>query len=109
MNFFPLIQYFFYLGSNWNFKIALHLIKQEIAGEKKYGINTTGADELLSLEKKGIDIDHSTIYMPVSYTLVEDLFKQLNNKPANNFLDIGKQILYFCRSQQNLGSFELIV
>ncbi len=78
------------------------MIKQEVAGEKKYGINTTGADELLKLEKQGIDISHATIYMPVSYTLLEEVFKQLNatkllnSKPVNpaspagrHFLDIG--------------------
>jgi len=71
------------------------MIRQEIAGEKKYGINTTGADELFKLEKQGIDISHATIYMPVSYTLLEEAFKQLNtstllnSKPLNHFLDIG--------------------
>ena len=66
------------------------MIKQEIAGEKKYGINTTGADELYKLEKQGIDISHATIYMPVSYTLLEEAFKQLNfYKPQVHFLDIG--------------------
>ena len=29
--------------------------------------HTTGADELKNLAKKGIDISHATIYMPVSY------------------------------------------
>ena len=92
MKFFSYIKYFFYLAINWNIKIAWHIIRQEIKGEKKYGINTTGADELKSLEKKGIEIDHSTIYMPVSYDLLEGLFKQLNNlsaKPKNHFIDIG--------------------
>lgn len=82
------------------------MIGQEIKGEKKYGINTTGADELKKLEDKGIDITHATIYMPVSYTLLEEIFKQLdsnnykqqttnhilqttNHKPFNHFLDIG--------------------
>ncbi len=68
------------------------MIKQEIKGEKKYGINTTGADELKKLEDKGIDITHATIYMPVSYSLLEEIFNQLgsgNYKPFNHFLDIG--------------------
>ena len=83
--------------TNWNIRIAWIMIRQEIAGEKKYGINTTGADELLKLEKQGIDISHATIYMPVSYTLLEEAFKQLNfnkpqiinHKPKTHFLDIG--------------------
>ena len=89
MKFFAYIKYFFYLSFNWNIKIAVHILLQEIKGEKKYGITTTGADELKSLEKKGIDTDHSTIYMPVSYDLLQDLFNQLTNKPINHFLDIG--------------------
>ena len=67
------IKYFFFLFINWDVKIAWYMIKQEIKGEKKYGINTTGADELHNLEKQGIDISHATIYMPVSYSLLEDL------------------------------------
>jgi SAM-dependent methyltransferase len=71
------------------------MIWQEVKGEKKYGINTTGADELFKLEKQGIDISHATIYMPVSYLLLKEIFKQLshtkflNPKPLNHFLDIG--------------------
>ncbi len=86
---FQYLKYFFYLSFNWNIRIAWHIIKQEINGEKKYGIDTVGADELKSLEKKGIDITHSTIYMPVSYPLLEELFEQLNTKPLYHFLDIG--------------------
>ena len=86
MKFFAYIKYFFYLSFNWNIKIAVHILLQEIKGEKKYGITTTGADELKSLEKKGIDTDHSTIYMPVSYDLLQDLFNQLTNKPINSFI-----------------------
>ena len=95
MKFFSYIKYFFYLAYNWNIGIAWHIISQEINGEKKYGINTTGADELYKLEKLGIDISHATIYMPVSYALLEEIFKQLNPskplnpKPLNHFLDIG--------------------
>jgi SAM-dependent methyltransferase len=89
IQFFRYIKYFFYLTYNWNIKIAAHILLQEIKGEKKYRITTTGADELKSLEKKGIDTDHSTIYMPVSYDLLEDLFNQLDNKTFNHFVDIG--------------------
>ena len=97
MKFFTYIKYFYFLFINWNIRIAWIMIRQEIAGEKKYGINTTGADELYKLEKQGIDISHATIYMPVSYTLLEEAFKQLNfNKPQTtnhkqqtHFLDIG--------------------
>ncbi len=90
---FNYIKYFFYIAFNWNIRIAYFIIKEEIKGEKQYGINTTGADELKALQKKGIEIEHATIYMPVSYSLLEECFKQLNNqtfKPLQqHFLDLG--------------------
>ena len=89
MKFFYYIKYFFYLAINWNIKIAWYIITQEIRGEKKYGITTTGADELHSLEKKGIDIEHSTIYMPVSYDLLEEIFIRIKDRKYHHFLDIG--------------------
>jgi SAM-dependent methyltransferase len=82
-------RYFFYLASNWNIRIALHIIRNEIRGEKKYGIQTTGADELGSLEDKGIDIRHATIYMPVSYDVIEDIFTKYDPSRSKHFIDIG--------------------
>ena len=83
------IKYFFYIAKNWGLGIAIHIIKNELRGEKKYGINTTGADELISLEEKGIDISHATIYMPASYDVLEELFAQITPSSYNHFLDIG--------------------
>lgn len=70
-------------------RIAWYIIMQEIKGEKKYGINTTGADELKKMERKGIDITHATIYMPVSYIFLEEIFQQLPVSVKDHFLDIG--------------------
>jgi len=92
MKVFRYIKYFFYISFNWNIRIATRIIRTEIKGEKKYGIDTTGADELHDLDEMGIDISHATIYMPVSYELLEEIFTQLNPstiKPLNHFLDIG--------------------
>ncbi|MBS1754019.1 MAG: class I SAM-dependent methyltransferase [Ferruginibacter sp.] len=83
------IRYFYFLFLNWNFKIAWYMIWQEINGEKKYGIHTTGADELKQLEKLGIDTSHATLYMPVSYSLLEEIFEQLPALPRTHFVDIG--------------------
>jgi hypothetical protein len=77
MALFTYIRYFFYLAYNWNLRIAIHIIQKEIKGENKYGIRTTGADELHGLEKKGIDISHATIYMPASYDMLEDIFTEV--------------------------------
>ena len=92
MKIFRYIKYFFYISFNWNIRIATRIIRAEIKGEKKYGIDTTGADELKDLDELGVDISHATIYMPVSYELLEEVFTQLTNQPinqSNHFLDIG--------------------
>ena len=89
MQAFKFLRYFFYLAGNWNIRIARHIIKHEIRGEKMYGIQTTGADELHSLEDKGIDITHSTIYMPASYDLLEEVFTKQNIQSFHHFVDIG--------------------
>ncbi len=83
------LKYFIYLATNWNISIAWHIIRNEIRGEKKYGINTTGADNLKGLEKKGIDISHATIYMPVSYDVLEQFFEEVKIASFQHFLDIG--------------------
>ncbi len=83
------VRYFFYLATNWNISIAWHIIRNEIRGEKRYGINTTGADDLKHLEKKGIDITHATIYMPVSYDVLEQFFDKVKIESFHHFLDIG--------------------
>ncbi|MEO6489492.1 MAG: class I SAM-dependent methyltransferase [Ferruginibacter sp.] len=86
---FTLIQYFFYLAINWNLPIAIHIIWNEFRGEKKYGINTTGSDQLHSLKKKGIDTSHATIYMPAGYDMLETIFTEIKKFNLNHFLDVG--------------------
>ncbi len=83
-----LIHYFFYLGINWNWKISFLILSLEIKGEKKYGISTTGIDSLKKLKARGIDISHATMYMPVSYHLLDNIFRQLSSG-KKHFLDIG--------------------
>lgn len=80
-------RYFLYLGFHWNWKIAYTLLREEIKGEKKYGIFTTGADELNQLKASGTDISHATIYMPVSYGLLEQALNFV--QPGKHFVDIG--------------------
>ena len=69
--------------------MAFSIIAGEVYGEKKYGINTTGADDLKALKKKGIDISHATVYMPVSYRLLEKIFDHIPTECRNHFIDIG--------------------
>jgi SAM-dependent methyltransferase len=85
----PFIQYFFYLGYHWNWNIAFHIIVNEIRGEKKYGIQTTGSDELNKTKASGVDISHATVYMPANYALLEDVFNNLPKNGPSHFIDIG--------------------
>jgi SAM-dependent methyltransferase len=89
MKAFDYLQYFYFLCTNWNIKIATHIITQEIKNEKKYGINSTGADDLQALEEKGVEIENATLYMPASYDLLEKIFAQLDWKKIPHFIDIG--------------------
>lgn len=89
MNLNPCIRYFFYIGINWNFRIAAHILWYEIKGEKKYNIHTTGADELKHVKEAGTDISHSTLYMPVSYYLIEKIFTEFEGCKFKNIIDIG--------------------
>ena len=87
---FSYLKYFFYLAWNWNIPLAWFMVRDEIRGEKKYGINTTGYNNLKHLARKGIDLDHATIYMPAGYHVLEQLLEHVNLYPHNkHFLDIG--------------------
>ena len=89
MKFFSYLRYFFFLATNWNVRIAIHILRNEIRGEKKYGIISSGTNNLKSLEAKGIDTDHSTFYMPASYDILEVVFAKCNLSASKHFLDIG--------------------
>ncbi len=89
MKFLTNIKYFLFIGFNWNWQIALYLLRDNIYGEKKYQINTIGYDKLTTLRKQNIDISHSTLYMPVSYKLLEELFDKISLTSYSHFIDIG--------------------
>lgn len=83
------IRYFLYIRKNWSFRLAAKILREEIRGERKYRIRTTGANNLQSLTREGIDTEHSTIYMPVSYSLMEKLLAKLPAKSRTHFFDYG--------------------
>ncbi len=88
-NWFTYFHYFFYIGINWNFRLATVILYNEIKGEKKYGIQSSGFDELKKLKKKNPEFTQSTVYMPVGYNVLEDIFIFMKNKNKIHFLDIG--------------------
>lgn len=83
------IYYFIYIAWNWNFSLAFFVIRHEIAGERKYGIRTTGTYNLSDAIAKE-DRQHATWYEPINYYSAGWLFDQL--QPADiqtGFLDVG--------------------
>jgi SAM-dependent methyltransferase len=81
------LKYFFYIAWNWNIIIAFYIIFHEIKGEKKYGINTIGIDNLDELESK--HLDNATIYMPAVYSMLEMIFDKIKVGNITHLLDIG--------------------
>ncbi len=82
-------KYFLFLGTNWNWTIAKHILRQEKIGEAKYQLESTGYDNLKALKRQAEELDHSTIYMPASFDLLELCFAQADLKNCKHFLDIG--------------------
>ncbi len=84
------LKYFFYLGWNWNFRLATAILFYEIKGEKKYGIQTTGTDDL-SDSVPAKDLESASIYQPVNYFIAEWLFAQMKDheKIGKSFMDAG--------------------
>jgi len=84
------INYFLYIASNWGIRIGLFTLRQELKGEKKYGINTTSANNLSDFDIKGNQLSHATEYMPVNYFTIEHVLDHIpENAKQGTFLDIG--------------------
>lgn len=83
-------RYFYFIGTNWNFKLAFFTIYHEIKGEKKYSINTIKIDRLHHAEIKSNNLIHSSIYQGVGYYALEKAFDYLKSINANkNIVDFG--------------------
>ena len=79
-----------YIASNWGIRIGFFTLKQELKGEKKYGINTTSANDLSEFQIKGNQLSHATEYMPVNYFTIEHVLPHLPQHAKRGiFLDIG--------------------
>ncbi|WP_346317658.1 class I SAM-dependent methyltransferase [Chitinophaga sp. YIM B06452] len=81
--------HFLYVAWYWDLPLAFFIVKREIAGERRYGINTTGTDNL-----KGImpaeDRVHITMYEPVNYFSAEWLMDRVTEEERQTgFLDVG--------------------
>ena len=68
----------------------MRLLRDEIKGEHKYRLNTTGFEptEQMNISRRFVDLAYS--YMPSNYKLLEHVFKEVNRYNHNQtFLDIG--------------------
>ncbi len=84
------IKYFFFIGFNWDFKLAFFTIYHEVRGEKRYGIQTTKLNDLKKLSIKGNNINHAEIYQGSNYFLLEKVFDYLQSINADkNIVDYG--------------------
>lgn len=86
---FEYTKYFFYLGINWNFRLAWFILRKEIAGETKYQLQTTGVDDLTNSVAAHHRV-HASIYQPVNFYTAEQLFAWIDETDLpGTFLDIG--------------------
>ncbi|RXK62821.1 class I SAM-dependent methyltransferase [Lacibacter luteus] len=84
------IKYFYYIASNWSYKLGWFTLKKEIQGERRYNIDTTAAISLSKLKLKGSQLKHATEYMPVNYFTLEALLDRMPDTAKKGaFLDIG--------------------
>ncbi|MEP7250792.1 MAG: class I SAM-dependent methyltransferase [Ginsengibacter sp.] len=84
------LKYFYFIGSNWNYRLALFTLRQEIIGEKKYAINSMVIERLNNISVVGENITHASIYQGANYFLLEKAFDYLKSINANgHFVDFG--------------------
>jgi ribosomal protein L11 methylase PrmA len=84
------LKYFFFIGVNWNFRLAFFTIYYEIKCERKYNLNTIAVDKLRTLSIKGDNLAHASIYQASNYYLLEQGFNYLRSiNENNNITDFG--------------------
>ncbi|MEP6583575.1 MAG: class I SAM-dependent methyltransferase [Ginsengibacter sp.] len=84
------LKYFYFIGSNWNFKLALFTVIKEIKGEKKYDLDTIELDRLKGLSVYGDNLAHASIYQGANYFLLEKAFDYLQEIKGNQcIVDFG--------------------
>ena len=71
------LRYGSYITDHWNLRLALFTIFYEIKGERKYGIDTTGIEEIWQYDISTEDLSEAESYQPSSYYILEKLFLHL--------------------------------
>ena len=90
MNFFYYFNYWFFVGINWNFRLAFFTIFHEIRGELTYKLDTIKLDRLKNITVKSDSPEHSSIYQACNYYILEKGLKYLESINENkNITDFG--------------------
>ncbi len=84
------LKYFFFILKNWGISLAAFTLYHEIRGEKKYGIKTTGFNNLSKLKVESANKRSAFIYQPVNYYMAEKAFGYLTSlNPEGYLVDFG--------------------
>jgi 16S rRNA G966 N2-methylase RsmD len=90
MNLLYYLKYFYFIGSNWNIRLAAFTLYHEIKGEKKYQLDTIRVDNLQHQKIKSENVKHASIYQGTNYFLIEKAFSFLKKENANfHLVDFG--------------------
>jgi SAM-dependent methyltransferase len=73
MKFKAYLKYFRFIHKHWDLPLALFTIYHEIIGEKKYGLDTTGTEQLWQYDIDEEDLSDAEAYQPSSYYILEKL------------------------------------
>ncbi|RYE30139.1 MAG: methyltransferase domain-containing protein [Sphingobacteriales bacterium] len=90
MSFRKYFTYFRFIQKNWDFKLAAFTIYHEIIGERAYGIDTTGSEQLWEYDIEHKDLKDAEAYQPSSYYILEKLMNCLPNEASSGrIIDFG--------------------
>lgn len=84
------LTYFRFIYKHWDLRLALFTIWHEVIGEKKYGIDTTGTEQLWQYDIDDDDLSESEAYQPSSYYILEKVLEALPSEASQGRLyDFG--------------------
>ncbi|MFT3702860.1 MAG: class I SAM-dependent methyltransferase [Agriterribacter sp.] len=84
------IKFFWYFASNWNPGLAFFMLRQEVKGENKYGLNTSNPIDLKHLTIENGDLSKASRYEGVNFFILEALLQKLKELTSKTcFTDLG--------------------
>jgi SAM-dependent methyltransferase len=90
MKFKAYFEYFRFIRKHWDFQLAIFTIYHEIIGEHKYGIDTTGTEQLWQYDIDDEDLQDAEAYQPSSYYILEKMLAAIPEEAkAGRLYDFG--------------------